>query len=123
MKRSKNILISQLYIPNLMLFIGFAIAIKILQASLNVWYILAILLGISAIDTIVFYKKSNNSFKPITYENGLETVILSVGITIVLTGIICSFFIWQNNINNLIYAPKDIELSSILKSFFIILSW
>jgi hypothetical protein len=88
MKRSKNISISQLYIPNLMLFIGFALAIKILQASLNVWYILAILLGISAIETIIFYKKSNNSFKPITYENGLETVILSVAITIVLTGII-----------------------------------
>lgn len=88
MKRSKNISISQLYIPNLMLFIGFAIAIKILQASLNAWYILAIILEMSAIDTIIFYKKSNNSFKPITYENGLETVILSVGITIVLTGII-----------------------------------
>ena len=71
-----------------MLFIGFAIAIKILQASLNVWYILAIILEMSAIDTIIFYKKSNNSFKPITYEDGLETVILSVGITLVLGGII-----------------------------------
>jgi len=71
-----------------MLFIGFAIAIKILQASLNVRYILAILLEMSAIDTIVFYKKSNNSFKPITYEDSLEVIIISVGITIVLTGII-----------------------------------
>ncbi|RGB74927.1 hypothetical protein DXA39_07935 [Anaerococcus nagyae] len=88
MTRQKNISISQLYIPNLILFIGFAIAINILQATLNIWYILAILLGISAIETIIFYKKSNNSFKPITYEDGLEAVILSVAITIVLTSII-----------------------------------
>lgn len=88
MTRQKNISISQLYIPNLILFIDFAIAINILQATLNIWYILAILLGISSIETIIFYKKSNNSFKPITYEDGLEAVILSVGITIVLTGII-----------------------------------
>ena len=88
MKRPKNIPISQFYISNLILFICFAIAIKILQASLNVQYILAIILEMSAIETIIFYKKSTNSFKPITYENGLETVILSVAITIVLTGII-----------------------------------
>ncbi len=88
MKRPKNISVTQLYISNLILFVCFAISIKLLQASLNIWYILTIILEMSAIETIIFYKKSNNSFKPITYENGLETVILSVGITIVLTGII-----------------------------------
>lgn len=88
MKRPKNIPISQFYISNLILFICFAIAINMLQASLNIWYILAILLGISAIETIIFYKKSNNSFKPITYEEALQSVILSVGITIILAGII-----------------------------------
>ena len=88
MKRPKNISISQFYISNLILFICFAIAINILQATLNIWYILAILLGISAIETIIFYKKSNDSFKPIKYEDGLEAIILSVGITIVLAGII-----------------------------------
>lgn len=88
MKKPKNVSISQLYIYNLILFICYVISINLLQASLNIWYILAISLGISAIETIIFYKKSNDSFKPITYEEALQSVILSVGITIVLAGII-----------------------------------
>lgn len=88
MKKPKNVSISQLYIYNLILFICYVISINLLQASLNIWYIFALSLGISAIETIIFYKKGNNSFKPITYEDGLETVILSVGINLVLGGII-----------------------------------
>lgn len=85
MKKNKNS-ISWVIFKNLTVLITFALSIYIMNAKLRVWYIALVVLVQCGLETLFFYKKSNNSFKPLDNGDILEITLKSTSITMAIFG-------------------------------------
>lgn len=84
--KDKKISIKWIYFQNLILFLAFTLAIKLMNARLEIWYISLVLLVQSIFETVFFYKTNNKSFEPISYDKSISIFLLAIASTIVLVG-------------------------------------
>lgn len=84
--KDKKISIKWIYFQNLILFLGFTLAIKLMNSRLKIWYIFLVLLVQSTFETIFFYKANDKSFKPISYDKSIQVVLLAIASTVVSVG-------------------------------------
>lgn len=84
--KDKKISIKWIYFQNLILFLAFALAIKLMNARLEILYIFLVLLVQSTFETIFFYKTNDKSFEPISYDKSIQVFLLAIASTIVLVG-------------------------------------
>lgn len=84
--KNKTVSIKWMYFQNIILFLAFTIAIKLMNANLKIWYIFLILVTLSVFETIFFYKINEKSFNPISYDKSIHVSLLAIGATVVLVG-------------------------------------
>ena len=84
--KDKKISIKWIYFQNLIMFLTFTLAIKLMSSRLEIWYIFLVLLVQSIFETIFFYKTNDKTFKPISYDKSIQVVLLAIASTIVLVG-------------------------------------
>ena len=84
--KDKKISIKWIYFQNLIMFLTFALAIKLMNARLEIWYIFLVLLVQSTFETVFFYKTSDKSFEPISYDKSIQVFLLAIASTVVLVG-------------------------------------
>lgn len=84
--KDKKISIKWIYFQNLILFLAFTLAIKLMSSRLEIWYIFLVLLVLSVFETVFFYKTNNKSLEPISYDKSIQVFLLAIASTIVLVG-------------------------------------
>lgn len=84
--RYKKTSIKSVYFLNILIFLSFAISIKLMDASLKIWYIFFVLFVTSVFETIFFYKINDKSFKAISNDKAIQVFLLAIGSTVVLIG-------------------------------------
>ncbi len=83
---NKKISLFWLYAKNGLLFLAFVASTSLIKTRLEIGYLFLVLLVLCGFETMFFYKKSDRSFAPISADQSLEVVLMSVGATVILGG-------------------------------------
>lgn len=86
--KTERIPVTWLYAMNALVVLSFALSILLIETQLKIWFILAVQLTVSVIETIVYYRMSNNSFDPLPSDKVITCFLLSTGLAVFLIGAI-----------------------------------